>query len=69
VTGRLIGRMAVFLTRLAHLYGTHRYLSTGCLHGDHGYCQGNTGKAGAKKPAVCKFCDAGCICPCHRAGG
>jgi hypothetical protein len=46
--------------------GTHLYLSTGCLHGDHAYCQSNTGKAGAKKPAECKFCCAGCLCPCHQ---
>lgn len=47
----------------------HHYLSTGCLHGEHAYCQANTGQAGAKRPAACKFCDAPCICPCHQAGG
>jgi hypothetical protein len=45
--------------------GEHEYLSTGCLHGEHGYCQGDTGAAGAKIPAVCKFCQAPCICVCH----
>ena len=54
--------------------GVHRYLSTGCLHGDmllpdgrtgHQYCQGDTGHAGSKTPAQCKFCEAPCICPCH----
>lgn len=45
----------------------HRYLSTGCLHGQHGYCQKNTGLAGAKTAASCKFCKAPCICHCHRA--
>lgn len=45
----------------------HVYLSTGCYHGDHGYCQNPTGLTGAKAPAVCKFCHAPCICPCHRA--
>jgi hypothetical protein len=65
VTGRLIGLLAVTLTRLAHRLGTHRYLSTSCLHGDHSYCQGKTGLSGAKTPARCKFCHAPCICPCH----
>lgn len=48
--------------------GTHLYLSTGCLHGEHGYCQSNTGLGGAKKPASCKFCAAPCLCPCHVTG-
>lgn len=47
--------------------GTHRYLATSCHHGKHTYCQGTTGLAGAKTPAVCKFCGAPCICPCHTA--
>ncbi|MFK8851187.1 hypothetical protein [Streptomyces sp. Ac-502] len=46
--------------------GPHRYLSTGCLHGEHDYCQSHTGLSGAKAPAVCKFCKAPCQCPCHR---
>lgn len=45
--------------------GNHRYLSTSCLHNEHEYCQSNTGLAGAKTPAQCKFCEAPCICPCH----
>ncbi|WP_372344664.1 hypothetical protein [Streptomyces sp. KL116D] len=45
----------------------HIYLSTSCLHGEHGYCAGGTGQAGAKTPAQCKFCAAPCICPCHAA--
>lgn len=45
----------------------HRYLSTGCLHGEHGYCQAHTGLSGAKTPAVCKWCKAPCQCPCHRS--
>jgi hypothetical protein len=44
----------------------HVYLSTGCLHGEHGYCQANTGSNGTKVPASCKFCAAACVCPCHR---
>lgn len=44
---------------------THHYLSTGCLHGEHAYCQSKTGLSGAKKPGVCKFCAAPCQCPCH----
>lgn len=52
----------------------HRYLSTGCLHGDHTlpdgrtghqYCQSATGKTGGKQPAQCKFCAAPCVCGCH----
>lgn len=46
--------------------GEHVYLSTGCLHGEHGYCKGTDGAAGPKKPATCKFCSANCVCPCHR---
>lgn len=44
----------------------HRYYSTGCLHGHHGYCRGTEGAAGAKEPAKCKFCSARCRCKCHR---
>lgn len=44
---------------------THRYLSTSCLHGEHSYCQSNTGAAGTKTPAQCKFCAAPCVCDCH----
>lgn len=44
----------------------HVYLSTGCYHGDHEYCQSNTGLNGQKTPASCKFCGARCECPCHR---
>jgi hypothetical protein len=44
----------------------HVYLSTGCLHGRHDYCQNKHGQAGPKKPGVCKFCGAKCTCPCHR---
>lgn len=72
----LAGRLAIHLTRYAHRHGVHRYLSTGCLHGDevlpdgrtgHQYCQGNTGQAGAKTPGVCKVCGAPCVCrQCHR---
>ncbi|MCA1222447.1 hypothetical protein [Streptomyces sp. 8L] len=43
----------------------HAYLSTGCLHGHHDYCQSHTGLSGAKKPSQCKFCGAACTCPCH----
>jgi hypothetical protein len=65
MTARLLGWAAVTLTRLTHQLGTHVYLSTGCLHGQHGYCQGKTGKSGAKQPARCKFCKAACTCTCH----
>lgn len=53
----------------------HRYLSTGCFHGDqvvtsdgasgHDYCGSMTGFQGEKRPGRCKFCDAQCVCPCH----
>lgn len=44
---------------------THHYLSTGCLHGRHDYCQGKTGLTGPKRRAECKFCQAACRCTCH----
>lgn len=47
----------------------HIYLSTGCLHGQHDYCQCATGQQGEKRPGRCKFCDARCICPCHDLAG
>jgi hypothetical protein len=57
--------------------GEHAYLSTACLHAQtvadpdeakrlHGRCQSMTGTQGEKKPATCKFCDARCVCECHR---
>lgn len=49
--------------------GVHRYLSTGCLHGDHAYCKNMTGLNGAKRPGSCKHCGARCICGCHTAPG
>lgn len=44
----------------------HVYLSTGCLHGEHGYCQSMTGLAGQKRPGQCKWCSARCVCSCHQ---
>lgn len=44
----------------------HLYLSTGCLHDQHDYCQSHTGLSGAKRPASCKWCAARCVCPCHQ---
>lgn len=44
----------------------HVYLSTSCLHAEHGYCKGDTGAVGAKVPAQCKFCATPCVCPCHQ---
>lgn len=63
---RLIGRLAVALTRLAHRLGVHVYLSTSCLHGDDEYCRNHTGLSGQKTPAQCKFDAAPCVCRCHR---
>lgn len=45
--------------------GRHHYLSTSCLHGDHGHCSGETGTAGAKTPRRCKFCPAPCSGRAH----
>ncbi len=44
----------------------HLYVSTACQHGHHDYCQRETGMLGQKVPARCKFCQAPCLCPCHR---
>ncbi len=44
------------------------YLSTGCLHGEHGHCCNNVSSQGEPKWAGhCKFCSAACLCPCHPA--
>jgi hypothetical protein len=43
----------------------HQYLSTGCLHGEHDYCKATESRAGAKRPAQCKWCAAPCTCSCH----
>lgn len=62
--------------------GEHDYVSTACHHeiqalaaGDveraaelHAYCEADSGKGGAKKPAHCKWCDAQCQCPRHVPG-
>lgn len=62
--------------------GRHQYLSTACHHeiealaaGEveraaelHAYCSARAGKAGAKRPAHCKWCDAPCTCPRHTPG-
>jgi hypothetical protein len=44
----------------------HDYLSTACLHGEHGYCSAGTRPDGRPKfPARCKWCNARCRCHCH----
>lgn len=43
--------------------GTHIYMSTSCLHGDHEHCKAMVGVNGDKRPGRCKFCDAVCRCP------
>lgn len=52
--------------------GEHQYLSTGCLHDKHEYCQADAvakdGGVLRKVPAQCKFCEAPCICDCHSEG-
>lgn len=46
----------------------HVYLSTACLHGAHEYCGAryNAYTLEPKKPAECKYCEARCICGCHK---
>ncbi|MBB1252901.1 hypothetical protein H3146_05905 [Streptomyces sp. OF3] len=60
------------LRRLVNEPGRHVYLSTGCLHGRHDYCQAMTGANGQKRPGQCKFADehgcTPCVCPCHQPG-
>jgi hypothetical protein len=47
--------------------GSHAYLSTSCLHGEHDYCSAVVRPDGAMKtPATCKFCEAACRCSCHQ---
>lgn len=46
----------------------HVYLSTACWHGRHQHCDAMLGTQGLKRPAQCKFCEARCICSCHRGG-
>lgn len=46
--------------------GTHRYLSTGCLHGKCNHCRSALNQDGwPKEPGTCKFCPAQCECTCH----
>jgi hypothetical protein len=54
------------LTGLRKPSASHEYLSTGCLHGEHSYCQSWTGQSGLKTPGECKFCMAKCVCGCHQ---
>jgi hypothetical protein len=63
---QLCPRCSVELAREVVEENGHRYLSTGCLHGDHDYCKAPTGAAGSKTPASCKFCRSKCVCGCHR---
>lgn len=51
--------------------GTHLYLSTACLHGDHWHCRSAvTADGDPKAPGTCKFCEAVCACDeCDHAGG
>ncbi|MFH8405516.1 hypothetical protein ACH4FX_12185 [Streptomyces sp. NPDC018019] len=67
LVARLAVAVAVYLDKQTSGDAPHRYLSTGCLHGEHGYCQSSTGSNGTKVPATCKFCAAPCECPCHQA--
>ena len=49
----------------------HSYLSTACLHQEHNYCkrsvgENHLGETWTKDPGKCKFCNALCVCACHR---
>ena len=44
----------------------HWYYSTACLHGRHDYCQAVRVEGRIKVAGRCKFCDAVCVCGCHR---
>jgi hypothetical protein len=66
ITGDRITRWREQLDEISEQTDGHRYLSTGCLHGQHDYCQNHAGLSGAKTPAQCKFCAAPCVCPCHK---
>ena len=73
----------LLLNLLTYRGGVHYYLSTACLHGQHGYCAAPvvsrdgswkvvgpsySGEQDApKSPAQCKFCPAQCRCRCHRS--
>lgn len=66
------------------MQNTHQYLSTACLHGEHGYCVApkvsrdgtwevlapsySSERNAPKLPARCKFCHAPCLCSCHTEG-
>lgn len=63
---RFQAELTASMAQVTAVGGPHVYLSTGCLHGNHGYCQGKTGAVGAKVPGKCKFCDARCVCECHQ---
>lgn len=65
----LVWRMRLLALKAAVLQaitGHHVYLSTGCLQGEHDYCQSMTGVQGSKRGGRAKFSDAPCICSCHR---
>ncbi|MGW1412577.1 hypothetical protein [Streptomyces sp. NPDC002403] len=72
VLAGLLTRMEIMLrprnAKASSTADTHVYLSTGCLHGEHAYCQSMTGQQGEKRPGRCKFCDARCTCSCHADG-
>lgn len=43
--------------------GTHVYISTACLHGEHEHCRSTVNAAGGPKtPGTCKWCSAVCQC-------
>lgn len=80
---RLVDRVVMFvLWRLMRFGGVHRYISTSCVDGNHGYCAEPTvtrdgrwqvlgpsyssERDEPKNPARCKSCGAWCGCPICR---
>lgn len=59
---RLVNLQAAILTAIT---GTHRYLSTACLHGDRDHCRSAVALSGAaKEPGTCKWSTTEvCVCP------
>lgn len=52
---------------IADPHSMHVYLSTACLHGQHGDCDIDATRWDGthKKAATCKYCPKKCICPHH----
>ncbi len=60
--------LAFWVVSLWHRVLGHRfYYSTSCRHEQHEHCRSTASMhGGTKKAGTCKWCPAGCICPCHK---